>query len=294
VHLLPFFSPFAIKEKESVMPYFENAEAKYRDLRERLQRGELLSLPKFEELVGELATQDANGTWWEIHPYAARWMYYDGAQWVEGIPPGHEDSTVMPALSAVPDSPSLSSPTNAPIAPTEHRTASREARSQRNVHLPLRDIARRVPLGSNRTWIPFAAGAVILLMCACLIFFGGNLALGVTSPTPLPTQTAVVRRITPLAQPTITLQPTPVVPTATPTPVRAQVIEARVNVRAAPSRDGKIIGKVTKDQEFTVVGRSADSEWFQVELEGIAQPSWVFAQTVEVVSGTVTSLPVAP
>ncbi|MBI5029364.1 MAG: SH3 domain-containing protein [Chloroflexi bacterium] len=274
------------------MTNFDDAEAKYRDMRERIKHGELPSLAEFEEQVGELATQDAKGIWWEIHPYNARWMYYNGAQWVEGIPPGQKQCVVMAPLTQVSQRFNANSTPNAPVSSIQRRASIRQPLHQDRVSSRWERLGRRVPFDSSHLWIPFAAGAVVLLLCGCIVFLGGNLLLSETTPTPLPTQTAIVRRITSTVQPTSTLQPTPPLPTATPILVRAKVLEARVNVRAAPSLDGKIVGRVVRDQEFTIIGRSADSAWYQVELADIAQPSWVSAQTVQVISGQITSLPI--
>lgn len=79
---------------------------------------------------------------------------------------------------------------------------------------------------------------------------------------------------------------------ATPPPVVAKVIEQRVNLRAAPSTDAGIVGKADKNAQFTLLGRSQDSKWYQVTLAGKTDPAWVFADTLQIVSGDPAALPV--
>ncbi|MGE5265399.1 MAG: SH3 domain-containing protein [Acidobacteriota bacterium] len=146
----------------------------------------------------------------------------------------------------------------------------------------------------NHEWVPLAIGAVILFLCAALLFIGGHTIVGAlagNSPTAIqakaagPTGTAIH-----IAVPTVSYLVTPGV-TATAAPVLAKVIEARVNVRAAPNTQATIVGKIKKDEEITLIGRSEDGAWYEATIGGIAPPSWVFGETLEISRGAVDTLP---
>src|SRR5512147_1899293 len=77
---------------------FEEAEAKFRQLQARVQRGEAISRAEYEDQVSLLSVTDDNGVLWEINPRTGKWMYFDGAEWVSGSPPGHDTSSVIPAI----------------------------------------------------------------------------------------------------------------------------------------------------------------------------------------------------
>jgi len=81
-------------------------------------------------------------------------------------------------------------------------------------------------------------------------------------------------------------------PTATAAPVTAKVIEDRVNLRAAPSTDADIVGKAGKDDQFTLLGRSQDGQWYQVTVAGKAELAWIFGDTLQIASGDPATLPV--
>ncbi len=99
---------------------FEEAEAKFRELQSRVQRGEPISRAEYEDEVSKLAVQDRNGVLWEINPRTGKWMYFDGAEWVSGAPPGHENSTVMPVPREVRSQLGITTTTNTgtPALPT--------------------------------------------------------------------------------------------------------------------------------------------------------------------------------
>jgi Bacterial SH3 domain len=89
---------------------FEEAEAKFRDLQARVQRGEAVSRAEYEDQVSQLAVQDRNGVLWEINPRTGKWMYFDGAEWVSGTPPGHDASAVIPIPGRVVPPPGAAQP----------------------------------------------------------------------------------------------------------------------------------------------------------------------------------------
>jgi hypothetical protein len=148
--------------------------------------------------------------------------------------------------------------------------------------------------GPNREWVPLAIGAVVLLLCAILLYVGGQFAIGMLGGGTKPTPTKVA--IAPLpatAIPTRVALPTLPPPTATPVPVLAKVNETKVNVRSGPTTKDKIISSVKKNDTLTLVGRNSDSSWFQINIAGSAAPGWIFAQTLQMVSGDPNTLPVA-
>ncbi len=103
---------------------FDEAEARFRELQARVQRGEPISRAEYEDQVSQLAVQDDRGVLWEINPRTGKWMYFDGAEWVGGIPPGRDTSTVMP-LPRGPGSPSAASPSGVrPMASVSPPTAA--------------------------------------------------------------------------------------------------------------------------------------------------------------------------
>jgi hypothetical protein len=122
---------------------FEEAETRFRQLQARVQRGESISRAEYEEEVGKLAVQDRNGTLWEINPRTGKWMYFDGAEWVSGAPPGHDTSTVMPVLKEIlaseretqPAPPAASAP---PPVPPSTRPAAPSALSPARPAAPAR------------------------------------------------------------------------------------------------------------------------------------------------------------
>ncbi|MDE3088560.1 MAG: SH3 domain-containing protein [Chloroflexota bacterium] len=316
---------------------FEEAEAKFRELQARVQRGEAISRAEYEEQVSQLAVQDHNGVLWEINPRTGKWMYFDGAEWVSGTPPGHDTSAVIPipkgmpgtsapaqpafaAASSSPLPPARSTPPPVPSRPVTPPTASAPPAAKSSPEAlkpyvrPQDKTAgasvtaataptggggkppRASPLamfGPNREWVPLAIGAVVLLLCAVLLIGVSQFVLPkLAGSQATPTRTlAPTLPATPL--PTRVALPTLPPPTATPAPVLAKVIERTVNVRSGPSTKDKIVSTLKKDAQITLVGRNADSTWFQVNLAGQSAPGWVFGQTLQIVSGDANSLPVA-
>lgn len=89
---------------------FDEAESRFRELQARVQRGEPISRAEYEDQVAQLAVQDDRGVLWEINPRTGKWMYFDGAEWVAGTPPGRDQSTVMP----IPRAPTAPPPSSSP------------------------------------------------------------------------------------------------------------------------------------------------------------------------------------
>ncbi len=127
---------------------------------------------------------------------------------------------------------------------------------------------------------------LLVLLCGCGVVF--------VSLVPIfPQPTAAPPRFLPTEPVKIeTPEPTPP-PTQIPksAPVTAQVIEVRVNLRAAPNTGAEIVGKVEKNDQLTLLGRSQDSQWYQVTLAGKTELAWVFGDTLQIVSGDPKTLP---
>ncbi len=325
---------------------FEEAEARFRQLQARVQRGEPISRAEYEEQVSQLAVQDQNGVLWEINPRTGKWMYFDGAEWVAGTPPGHDNSTVMPLPGASTAAPTTSpppaasvattppQPTPKPVAPaplpvTRPAAASAPAPKAPAAPEPVQAYRRvgqdkkpapakpsggapsggaqplaRPPKqnggsGRNREWVPLAIGAVVLLACAILLFVGGNFALSALSPAKTPTRVALPPTVPPTAVPTIVRLPSPTPLPPTPEPVMAKVIERTVNVRATPSTAAKKVAELKKDKALTLLVKSAPLKgsdgkmytWYQVNVEGLAEPGWVREDTIQITSGDAKTLP---
>lgn len=73
--------------------------------------------------------------------------------------------------------------------------------------------------------------------------------------------------------------------------ITAKVVEDTVNARGTPDTQGTIIGKLKKNQQLTLTGRTDDSKWYQTTLAGHSDPVWVFADTLQV-NGDPSTLPV--
>lgn len=156
--------------------------------------------------------------------------------------------------------------------------------------LPNRIAARRADTKFGCEWAPILLGLVILVACPLGLFFGGQFFLA-------PEREADLRARGALTIPTRTLEPasmlapTPAPPTPTPAPVIGKVIERRVNVRAAPNTHAKIVAWLHQNDLITLLARNSDGTWYQVKMLALSEPSWVFAELVEIISGNPATLP---
>ena len=329
---------------------FDEAERKFRELQTRVQRGEPISRADYEAMVAELAVQDDRGVLWEINPRTGKWMYFDGAEWVVGRPPGRDQSTVIPVSQAMTPPPGATPPpmprsqlappptgATPPPMPIQARPAgATPPPTPRSAFTPapqprpagatpppqprpgaapsaqmsapppesvqegpgaeggIQRTRMKSPFGGgpNREWIPLAIAAVVLLFCAVVIFAvaifnGGSLFGG--SATRTPTRVAV-RTSTPIP-PTVALpSPTPLPPT--PVPVTAKITVTTANVRASP-RTGRVITTLKRDASITLIARSEDSLWFQINVAGQPAPAWIALEVMQITSGDPKTLPVA-
>ncbi|HEX7589244.1 MAG TPA: hypothetical protein VF478_13090, partial [Anaerolineae bacterium] len=122
---------------------FDEAEARFRELQARVQRGEAISRAEYEEQVSQLAVQDRNGVLWEINPRTGKWMYFDGAEWVSGTPPGHDTSAVIPIQGRGAAAPNASGP--APLAAPSAPPSSVPSSTPSSSAPPMRPVAAPVP-----------------------------------------------------------------------------------------------------------------------------------------------------
>lgn len=291
---------------------FEEAEARFRQLQARVQRGEAISRADYEDQVSQLAVQDPNGVLWEINPRTGKWMYFDGAEWVSGAPPGHDSSLVIPAVGAspapvaqsapppiTPPAPKAAPATKPPASPEPVQTFKRTtpAKAGPAGKSPSGTPSQRQPrsnLFAGREWVPLAIGAVVLLLCAVLLFFGGQFALNTFGRSTTPTRVALPSPVgSPLPTQVRLPSPTPIPPT--PVPVIGKISETQANVRNRPSTTGTtILARLKKDTQITLVAvgpTDGANVWYQINLPDQPAPAWIRSDTFQIVSGDPKTLP---
>jgi len=64
---------------------FQDAIQKYKQARQKYERGEILA-ERFEEIVNGLQLTDASGQIWHIGVKTGKWYRFDGQNWVEDVP----------------------------------------------------------------------------------------------------------------------------------------------------------------------------------------------------------------
>lgn len=299
---------------------FSEAEAKFRELQARVQRGESLSEEQYQEELAKLMVQDDQGVFWSLEPGTGRWLYFNGTEWVPGTPPRAATPTEpAPAAEvAVGSAPIVSqepaevhggefAPTvEAPVVesesvPTYVRTA--DSRETAPVGAGTGGIPPRPVRGTfvamaegDRPWLPFAVGAIVLMLCAVALFFGVRNApfLGGAAATATSTEVAIEE-----PSPTEEIMPTDTEPAtatkvpSTPTPsVVTATTTDNVRVRAGPGTKYGVLATMANGTALTAVGRNADSSWIQIQLPGKTDLGWLTAEFVTI-SGDVNSLPVA-
>lgn len=100
--------------------------------------------------------------------------------------------------------------------------------------------------------------------------------LVVEQPTPEPVEQTAVEAAPPAVN-LLTLLPTPTPqPEIPPQPATPSTVITAANLRQGPSTDFPIVGAATEGQEIVIVGRVADSTWYQLE-----NGAWIFAQLVQ-------------
>lgn len=309
---------------------FSQAEERFAELQARIRRGEALSEDQYQEELAKLMVQDDSGVFWSLEPGTGRWLYFNGTEWVPGTPPKPEPAAQTPpptyssessygqaaaaAAAYETGAPSYSQPTSSAAStqgmesdsvPTYVRSAETEPPPSSAGGIPPRPVREASPLAppggvNERPWLPFAFGALVLLLCAIVLFFGvrglpGLLGGSSAQATATVTEevAAVLPTATEAAQATPTSAPTDT-PEATETPVPVPVtiaVSDIVNVRSGPGKTKGVIAKLPKDTTATAVGRSEDSSWIQIQLPEKTDTGWVSAEVVTV-TGDLNTLPV--
>lgn len=105
-------------------------------------------------------------------------------------------------------------------------------------------------------------------------------------PTTEPTTAAPTEAATSTSEPTATSVPPTVAPTntaaptATPQPITGTV-KSTLNVRDQPTTRGKLLGVLKKDDAVTLVGRTEDKTWLQINYPlGETTTAWVIADRI--------------
>jgi hypothetical protein len=170
---------------------------------------------------------------------------------------------------------------------------------------PVRDSSPLAVPGGDRAWLPFAFAAIVLLLCAVILFFGVSglpfLTGGGGTASDQPTEEPTEEVVEVLPTETVELEPTPELepteeftpePTPEPAPVEVTATTTDVlNIRQGPARTTASLGKLPQGTTVTVVGRNEDNSWLQIQIPETANLGWVSAEFVTI-SGDVNSLPV--
>jgi hypothetical protein len=189
----------------------------------------------------------------------------------------------------------------------------------REVGRPLRRPGEPAPRRRRSPLIPILAIIALLLVLALMVLAillvwpeGGLSSLALLgSPTPAHTATPLPATAKPTTPPTTThtptltphptttstqtASPTPVTPTATPIPLPdASVAIDRLNLRAGPSTDYDIVGKLRQGDALEVMGKAYGCRWLRV-VTPQGKQGWVSGLTQYVVLNLVCAdIPAAP
>ena len=72
----------------------------------------------------------------------------------------------------------------------------------------------------------------------------------------------------------------------------AKVNVTTANVRAAP-KTGRVITTLKNNTQITLIARSEDSQWFQINVAGQPAPGWIALEVIQITSGDPKTLPLA-
>lgn len=264
---------------------FDEAEEKFRTYKARQNDGEL-SQAELERHVSELMVQDDRGVWWTIHPESGDWFFYDGNGWV---------SDTRPRAAAARSEQEAVASTERTYSPSL-RTAGTASAAQRNFTRAINNQqvrSRAVPPQENHgfRWVVFAMAASALLLVLIIAWAVMQIAPQ-SSPRATSTRAPLLALATSTSLPTPVRLPTSLAPAGTLEPVLAQVIETRVNVRAAPNLQAQVITTIPRDRRITLIAKSEDNQWYRAEYQKGAQPGWIFGETLKIVQGNAQALDV--
>jgi hypothetical protein len=94
---------------------FEEASALFALLQAQWQQG-LIQPAQFQQTVAQLQVMDPQGRWWQIEPYSAQWLMWNGSQWLTAQqlqPTPAPVYTPQPAPVAAPPRPAAPAATTA-------------------------------------------------------------------------------------------------------------------------------------------------------------------------------------
>ncbi|MCE2467239.1 MAG: SH3 domain-containing protein [Caldilineaceae bacterium] len=80
-------------------------------------------------------------------------------------------------------------------------------------------------------------------------------------------------------------------PTSATVRLRVATVNASLNIRQAPSLQGRIVGSAAPGAVLQASGRNGDATWLRIASADGNTRGWVFADLTETLSGTVASLP---
>ncbi|TAH54169.1 MAG: hypothetical protein EYC68_00145 [Chloroflexota bacterium] len=124
----------------------------------------------------------------------------------------------------------------------------------------------------------------LLLLMSVILFGCAAEPTATPVPTEAPTEIPTVAP-TDTAEPTATEMPTVAPtdtpePTATPTPITG-VVKSTLNVREQPTTRAKLLGVLKKDDVVTLIGRTEDLAWLQINYPlGEQTTAWVIAERI--------------
>lgn len=139
--------------------------------------------------------------------------------------------------------------------------------------------------------------ALVLILSVILI---GCAAEPTPTPTPEPPPPTAVPTDVPTNTPAPTATQVPTVaptnttaPTATPAPITG-VVKSTLNVREQPTTKAKLLGVLKKDDVVTLVGRTEDKAWLQINYPpGDTTTAWVIAERIDTTANLDTLTPIA-
>ena len=152
--------------------------------------------------------------------------------------------------------------------------------------LPASPAATSAAVGRPPRMFAALGGALLLALIGLLLYTSGAFSGGAATPAIAPAVTLATNQPQIVAPPSTASVPTLVKPTDAPTkaatpsalptsitaeaspssvPLVCQIVAAQVNVRSGPATTFRVLGALTDGDQVTPLGRSADSQWLQVQ-----------------------------
>ena len=70
----------------------------------------------------------------------------------------------------------------------------------------------------------------------------------------------------------------------------AEVVSTRINVRSGPGTNYGVVSSANSGARLPIVGQSQDGSWYQVTVDGLAEPGWVSGSITQL-QGTLAGVP---